>query len=332
MEPKVSVLTCVYNGERYLSEAIDSVLGQSMTDFEYIIVNDGSTDGTKDILTDYQSRDRRIKVIDKPNSGPGDSRNVGLQAACGKWVAILDADDVALLDRLMSQLNYLRNRPEILLVGGYAAVTDENGHQVRVNTYPSEHEQLLNNLEEHKVFVPHSSCLYHRETVLKLEGYNSYFVVSEDHDLFLRLAQHGKLGCVDQVVVKLRIRGDSLSHARYDRILLMGMAGLVCHFRRKNGASDPSQSDKCTWDRFITRLEQELSDRGYFGERQAAELLRKHWFDISQRSSAVFTKLAYFALHLAGHPSQMIGLSRRVLSSSNKYQRLAKTLASITLS
>lgn len=94
MKPEVSVLMSVYNGERWLAESIESVLNQTFTDFEFLIVNDGSTDGSGEIINRYAEQDSRIHVFDKPNTGLADSLNYGIARAKGEWIARIDADDV----------------------------------------------------------------------------------------------------------------------------------------------------------------------------------------------------------------------------------------------
>src|SRR3954468_5693657 len=117
MAPTVSVLLAVYNARRYLRQAIDSILAQTFTDFEFIIIDDGSTDDTLAILREYEKRDGRIRLISRPNKGLTTTLNEGLALARGEFLARMDGDDVALPTRFEKQVTYLRDHPECVLVG-----------------------------------------------------------------------------------------------------------------------------------------------------------------------------------------------------------------------
>ncbi len=124
--PKVSVIMSVYNGDKYLREAIESILNQTFTDFEFIIVNDGSTDNSLEIIESYD--DERIKTINnKKNIGLTKSLNKALKFAKGKYIARQDADDVSLPNRFEKQVEYLDSHPEVALVGTSVYLIDENG-------------------------------------------------------------------------------------------------------------------------------------------------------------------------------------------------------------
>src|SRR5262245_40553428 len=139
MKPIVSVVMPVFNGERYLVEAANSIFRQTHPDFEFIIVDDGSTDGTADLLADLRRQDDRVKVITQPhNLGVAAALNAGCQAARGIFVARMDADDVSLPDRFMEQTSFLNRRPDIALVGGAVQLIDQNGRLGRLKSYPTD--------------------------------------------------------------------------------------------------------------------------------------------------------------------------------------------------
>src|ERR1051325_1151561 len=112
--PTVSVLLPVYNAERYLESALQSVLGQTFSDFEVIAVDDGSKDNSKKILERFAANDPRIRVISRPNTGIVGALNDGLAVARGEFIARMDADDVALPGRFQAQLDYLRGHPDCI--------------------------------------------------------------------------------------------------------------------------------------------------------------------------------------------------------------------------
>src|SRR5438067_12011849 len=117
MQPAISVIMSVYNAEAFLEAAVQSVLMQSFSDFEFIIIDDGSTDRSNQILQDYARKDNRVRLISRPNKGLTASLNEGLKLARGEFIARMDADDVAAPDRFKIQVEYLRDHPEVSVRG-----------------------------------------------------------------------------------------------------------------------------------------------------------------------------------------------------------------------
>ena len=122
--PTVSVVMTVYNTERYVGEAVGSVLGQTFGDFEFVIVDDGSTDRSTTILKDFAARDPRIRLVSRPNTGIVAAANEGIGLARGRYLARMDSDDVCLPRRFETQVNYLEQHPECVLVGSRVTVVD----------------------------------------------------------------------------------------------------------------------------------------------------------------------------------------------------------------
>lgn len=125
-EPKISVVMSVYNGERYLGEAVESIFNQTFSDFEFIIINDGSTDRTPEILTEID--DPRAKVINQPNRGLTASLNRAIRLAKGEYIARMDADDISEPTRLERQVEVLDRDPDVVLVACWYEVIDEKGN------------------------------------------------------------------------------------------------------------------------------------------------------------------------------------------------------------
>ena len=125
MEPIISVVMPVYNGDKYLQEAIESILNQTEGDFEFIIINDGSTDDSPALIDKYRELDSRIKVITQENKGLISSLNTGIDEAKGKYIARMDADDVSLPERFRTQLEYMEKNSKIGACGSWAKVFDE---------------------------------------------------------------------------------------------------------------------------------------------------------------------------------------------------------------
>src|SRR5687768_11090116 len=125
--PTISVVMSVYNAGRFLRPAVDSILAQTFSDFEFIIIDDGSTDRSPDVLREYAARDGRIRLTVRPNRGLTRTLNEAIKQARGEFVARMDCDDVALPDRFEKQLAYLRADPTIVCVGGYFELIDGKG-------------------------------------------------------------------------------------------------------------------------------------------------------------------------------------------------------------
>jgi len=196
-----SVLMSVYNGERSLREAVESVQRQNFADFEFIIIDDGSTDRTWRLLSDFAARDSRIVLLyNEKNMGLTRSLNKGLGAAVGDYIVRQDADDVSLPERLSAQIGFLEKHPDVAAVGSAVRLIDGNG-RVGTDAYsPPDHESicahlLLTNCLCHTALVARSSALK------QIGGYDSGLPYSQDYDLWSRLSRMGKLHALPAVLV-----------------------------------------------------------------------------------------------------------------------------------
>ncbi len=189
--PIVSVIMTVYNGEQYLAQAIDSVRRQSLDNFEFVIVDDGSNDRTPEILAEAQA-DPRIKVISRPRIGRARALNVAWTRARGAYIANLDVDDLAEPTRLEKQLAFLRQHPEIGLLGTACKILNEETGQERMRRLLLADAELRRALIRHNPFV-HSSVMMPRRALEAVGGYNESFPVSIDYELWVRLAARYQL-------------------------------------------------------------------------------------------------------------------------------------------
>lgn len=220
MNPEVTVVTAVYNGQAYLRETIDSILAQTMPNFEYVIVNDASTDATAQILASYT--DPRIRVLENThNRGPAYSRNRGLHAARAALVAIIDGDDIAHPKRLAQQLAYMQSHPDVVLLGAARRNIDANGHLLPPSRFSTFVTSATANRWRVMFSCPfiHSSVMYRREPVIQLGGYDETFPVAQDYDLRLRLAPHYRLENLPDVLVQYRQSEGSLSARSHRRFM-----------------------------------------------------------------------------------------------------------------
>jgi glycosyltransferase involved in cell wall biosynthesis len=203
----------VYNGERFLREAIDGIKHQTLSDFEFIILDDDSRDNTRQILEEYAAEDHRISVIrNERNLGLTRSLNKGLKLCCGKYVARQDADDVSLPDRLENQVEYLENHPEVGVVGSWVAIIDENGREGFIRKYPTSPAMVKWSLF-FKNSLAHSSVLI-RRSLLEDTAYRSEVSYSQDYDLWARLSEKTEFANIPQVLYKSR-KHDEMISVRY---------------------------------------------------------------------------------------------------------------------
>jgi glycosyltransferase involved in cell wall biosynthesis len=183
--PKITVIMPVYNGEPYLDEAINSILIQTFTDFEFLIIDDGSTDRSLEIIQRYQ--DSRIKLIRNPiNKGLVDSLNLGLSLAKGEYIARMDCDDISKADRLEKQVRFLIEHPDIGVIGSCIDIIDNNSKIIQTWIYPAESELIKWELFFHCPFA-HPSIMFGKKLVKQVNGYSNKYPHAEDYELWWRL-------------------------------------------------------------------------------------------------------------------------------------------------
>lgn len=213
--PAVSVLLPVYNAERYLQSAVSSILEQSFRDFEFIIINDGSTDRSQAILEGFAERDSRIRLINRSNQGYSRCLNQALEMARGTFLARMDADDESLPDRFEAQLDFLEKRPEVVAVSGQWIRIDPSGNTLSDKMYlPSEHDAIVAELLKGFGVMPHPGVMMRADAVRGVGGYRVDFEPAEDLDLWLRLADMGRLANLNRHILRYRLHPKATSSAR----------------------------------------------------------------------------------------------------------------------
>jgi glycosyltransferase involved in cell wall biosynthesis len=213
MTPAVSVVMAVRNGAPWVAEAVSSVLEQTLTDLELVVVDDGSTDGTPALLASVP--DPRLRVLRHEPAGLTRSLNRGLAEARAPLVARLDADDVARPDRLMRQAAWLASRPEVGVLGTAALEVDEAGRAVRTVVPPEHDAAIRRELIRANPFV-HSSVMFRRAVVERVGGYDERLPVAQDYDLWLRLAPLTRFANLADVLVVRRLLAGRVSIVRED--------------------------------------------------------------------------------------------------------------------
>jgi GT2 family glycosyltransferase len=210
--PSLSVILPVKNLERFLAEAIESVLLQTFRDFELLVCDDGSTDGSVAIAEAFAVKDSRVRVLRQESMGLVRILNYGLEQASAPLVARMDGDDVALPKRFEKQVGFMAAHPDCVLVGSSAQTMDEEGWPVAAWTVPTEHEQIDGaHITGQQVNVIHPTTVYRRAMVLQVGGYRPVGKVCEDVDLWLRLAEIGRLANLPEQMLRYRLRAKSFS-------------------------------------------------------------------------------------------------------------------------
>jgi glycosyltransferase involved in cell wall biosynthesis len=232
--PLVSVIIAVYNGERFLGEAIDSILNQTFADFELIVVNDASTDNTQAILDNYADP-RMIVLVNEHNLGPYGAANKGLAIARGKLIARHDADDISSADRLEQQVDRMQAQPGLVLLGTSYEVIDATGQVLELAKLPTDNDTLQKRLEYGTIFL-HGTIMMQHDVLKKIGYYRDYFHVSQDYDIFLRLAEQGEIANLPDCLYKFRFHGDSLSRNKRElQLACRRLAWTLAYERRTKG-------------------------------------------------------------------------------------------------
>jgi hypothetical protein len=248
-KPVVSVVMVVCNVDRFLAEAIESILGQTFHEFEFIIVDFGSTDKSKEIVSSYAAKDSRIRLYEIPHCGLGEARNAACFLARGQYIAIMDADDVSLPDRLIREVEFLEEHPEVGVVGGAVDWIDATGVCVTNTAVPpgvtlsrpeGNRELQLALLKDCPIWQP--SVLMRRDAFVLVGGYRPAFAPTEDYDLWLRISEHFEMANLKEVVLKYRIHPYQVSLRKGRQQTLCKLAAQVSASSRRNGKPDPLNS------------------------------------------------------------------------------------------
>jgi glycosyltransferase involved in cell wall biosynthesis len=231
-DPPITVLMPVYNAGRYLSEAVESVLGQTFGDFELVAVDDGSTDGSADVLAGYAARDPRVRLTRQPvNGGYVRALLAGAAQARGGVIARMDADDVCHPDRLGRQWEFLRGHPDHVAVGTLVTYIDEHGQEIGAPTYPADHAGLDGwHMSGRGCGLCHPTAAYRREAFERVGRYRPEYEPAEDFDLWLRLAEVGRIALLPDRLVRYRVHRQSVSRQRasaQDRAIWRGVRAAV---------------------------------------------------------------------------------------------------------
>jgi glycosyltransferase involved in cell wall biosynthesis len=206
---KISVLMPAYNVANYVGEAIQSVLSQSFTEFELVIINDGSTDTSESVIRSF--RDERVVLINQPNKGIAAALNKGLEQAKANYIVRFDADDICYHHRLAKQFCFLKENPACIIAGSAADYIDERGEYVFTNHPPAFTDGDIKRLAKRICPFIHSSVIYKKEAILQHGGYNEHAHSFEDHLLWQSVLQNGKAFNFSEPLIQVRLNAASIT-------------------------------------------------------------------------------------------------------------------------
>jgi len=274
--PLVSIVIGAYNAERYLAQTLDSLLAQTMRDFELIVVDDGSEDRTFEILKEYENRDPRMRPLRIPHGGIVDAANAGLDAARAELIARADADDIHMPERLQKQVHYLEAHPEVVAVGSRMQMIEPYGSPLRDSDHKLAHEEIEAALLTADGWaLPQPAAMLRKSVAMKVGAYRKDYLWSEDLDLFLRMAEIGRLANLPDVLVQYRIHPNSTNWKKRD-IQMANKPKLIREAYERRGKIPPAQlqlngpSDQPAAERYRFWIWCALKDQNIYGARRHA--------------------------------------------------------------
>jgi glycosyltransferase involved in cell wall biosynthesis len=286
MQPKVSVLMSVFNAEPHLRDAVKSILAQTFEDFEVLIINDGSTDGSARVLSAFT--DPRIRIFEQENRGLVPSLNRGLREARGQYIARMDADDICTPRRLKLQVDYLDSHPQIALVGGFVATMDEEGNSLApMVRFPIRHEEIWSKLGRRPWVMCHPTVMYRHEVAVDIGMYNPAFAHAEDVEFFARMMSRYRAINLPEVILHYRLRRGAVSVTRKDhgRVNAQLVAEMIAQWRPGQPLA-PTQDQRRSADAAISASRRPITSaevEAMYQCRVARELLRgRQWLKAAQ--------------------------------------------------
>jgi GT2 family glycosyltransferase len=300
----VTVLIPAYNAMPHLRPALESILHQTFRELEILVIDDGSTDGTAAYLASIA--DPRLRVLQQANQGVVATLNRGLREARHDWVARMDADDIAVPERIAKQAAFAEAHPEYCCIGAFMAYVGRN-NQPYVRQWPGRKQMRIEkvrmahppDVDPMVAAIPHPTAFYARQRVLQVGGYREQTFPAEDLDLWLRLAEVGRMACLPEPLLLYRLSPGGVSANSLCRQFLAKRYVLTCAEARRAGRAEPTLE--------AYRLAQPLT----FNERRLARavrclrssralVLQGRWFQ------ACGYYLAFGALHPRGLASSLL--------------------------
>ena len=231
--PQISVIMAVYNGQQFLREAMNSILGQTFVDFELIVIDDGSHDDTLAILDSYTDS-RIICITNETNIGQTASLNIGIERARGEFIARHDADDVSHPTRFAKQVSFLKEHTAVGLLGTSYRLIDDQGQVLEIERPPTKNSGIQKRLERGNCLC-HGSVMMRRDCLDQAGQYRTAFRVTQDYELWLRMAEQCELANLDESLYDFRFHGASVSSNRRGLQLAYQCLALEIATQRRTG-------------------------------------------------------------------------------------------------
>ncbi len=324
--PKVSVIMSVYNGEKYLKEALESILSQIFADFEFIIINDGSTDKSYEILKSY--KDRRMEIINQEHMGLTKSLNKAIELARGEYIARMDADDISLPTRLEKQVDIIMSSSNVGLVGSWYEIIDELGRELVKVKVPCDFDCLRKYMLYENNPICHGSVMLERGLFRQVGGYREVFQYAQEYDLWLRLMEICDFKIIEEYLYRLRMSLRSISMISGGEQRRCSLGARRCALLRKRGLSEEQELKRllqrrrsCSKDKrglrsrpfYVVRQSLRCSMIGYFLLAEGdAKLARKKFLKAIKHYP--FNKSAIFYLLVSFFPFNMVKLLKGIIS------------------
>lgn len=316
-QPQVTVLMPVYNASTYLREAIDSVLSQTFTDFELLMINDGSTDESVSIIDSYD--DPRIRLLhNDKNLGVIDTLNKGLAEAKGEWIARQDADDISHSERLEKQVQVLEQDSEVALVGSWMQLVDTDNQELGVWQYP----ESSNRIRWASLFnsaVGHPTVMFRANLVRKAGGYSADFPHAEDFDLWSRLLEYGQFKNIGESLVRYRVHSQAVSTLKQQEMDAMRFR----ISRRSLQSLLPETSEEVLT--ILGDHEESLTGSQLKQTVDAFELLEKRFIEKYKLSSEAANWIRRDILDRVGAKAQQLGVGGRMACLWSKRRLFPKS-------
>jgi len=246
--PQISVLMSVRNGLRYVDAAVNSILTQTFADFEFIIVENGSTDGTAEALERWAAKDSRIRLLRNPkDENQSGGLNYGLRACRAAWVARMDADDIALPDRFARQIAFVSENPDVKATSCLAYYIDAQSRRVGKSVSDLTSREVFERYmaEGRSPGLMHPGALIETELLKRLGGYRPQFEPANDIDLWCRVADHGVVLVQPEYLIEYRVHGGSGIARAFSLSLQKAIWARDCMRARRSSTPEP------TWEQFV---------------------------------------------------------------------------------
>lgn len=236
--PAISVIVPAHNAQRFLGDALASICSQSFEDFEIVVVNNGSTDATQSIITEWASRDSRLRWFNLERASLHRSLRTGVENSNGIFIARMDADDIAAPNRFRRQYDTMLSHPALGLLGTAAQAVNHSGRNLGLLRPPLTDEDINLLLPKGCPFI-HSSVMMRREAYLQAGGYRPGLNLAEDYDLWFRMAAVTKMANLPEPLIKYRLHNDSLTARRGAALAVASLCAIAGATARRSGLPEP---------------------------------------------------------------------------------------------